>query len=199
MYADGLLIFTKNQRLKNKLEDLLLQRFRIKGLGEATYCLGIRIQRDRRGGKLSLDQKAYIEEIVRRFGCRHSLECKEATGSNSFDMRDGADGTFSKYTRNHVVSNLRLEFAYGGPVTMYCDNQTAISIAGIGSSNLRAKHVSIRYHSIYKNLENGAVTLCYTPISSQSEDGFTKPLATLNQQKFCRFIHSANWTHEIHN
>lgn len=68
IYVDDLLIFTNDQRLKKRLKDFLMQRFKMMDLSEATHCLGIRIQRNRREGKLSLDQQAYIEEIVRCFG-----------------------------------------------------------------------------------------------------------------------------------
>lgn len=53
---------------KKDLKTFLMKKFQMKDLGEASHCLGIRIKRDRRGGKLSLDRQAYIEEIVRRFG-----------------------------------------------------------------------------------------------------------------------------------
>lgn len=317
IYVDDLLIFTNDRRLKKRLKDFLMQRFKMKDLGEATHCLGIRIQRDRREGKLSLDQQAYIEEIVRRFGMtnanpvaapadpsgrleksmapkteREKMEMrdvpyKEAVGCLSFvaqttrpdiafavnavsqfssnpgrqhweavkriirylkgtatkklqykrdengqlvgysDADWGGDPDSRRSTTGYVFtmqgaaiawnvkkqptvalssceaeymalsrsiqeamwwSNLRSEFTNVGPVPMFCDNQSAISIAGNGSYNPRTKHVSIRYHFVHESLENGVVKLGYTPTSSQPADGFTKPLATPNQQKFCHFI-----------
>jgi hypothetical protein len=68
IYVDDLLIFTNNRALKKKLKKFLMKKFDMKDLGEAAHCLGIRIERDRPEGRLSLDQQAYIEEIVQRFG-----------------------------------------------------------------------------------------------------------------------------------
>ncbi|XP_065078822.1 uncharacterized protein LOC135701818 [Ochlerotatus camptorhynchus] len=44
----------------------------MKDLGDAKYCLGIRITRDQAEGKLWLDQQAYIEQIIQRFGMTES-------------------------------------------------------------------------------------------------------------------------------
>jgi len=39
----------------------------MKDLGEIHHCLGIRIQRDRVAGTISLDQEKYIEQVLNRF------------------------------------------------------------------------------------------------------------------------------------
>ncbi|KXJ84276.1 hypothetical protein RP20_CCG014294 [Aedes albopictus] len=317
IYVDDLLIFTNDGRLKKKLKQFLMQNFKMKDLGPATHCLGIRIKRNRREGKLSLDQQAYIEEIVRRFGMENAYSIatpadsgvrleksmapkteeeememrnvpyKEAVGCLSFvaqttrpdiafavnavsqfssnpgkphweavkriirylkgtatkkleysrnptdelkgysDADWGGDPDSRRSTSGYVFTlqgaaiawnvkkqptvalssceaeymalsrsiqeamwwrNLRSEFSNVGPVSVLCDNQSAISIANNGSYNPRTKHVSIRYHFVHENLENGVVKLNYIPTFSQPADGFTKPMTKQNQEKFCRLI-----------
>src|ERR1043165_4987933 len=72
VYVDDLLIFSNNKKEKQKLKADLMKRLKMKDLGEAHYCVGIHIQRDRDKGTVSLDQEKYIEEMLNRFnmnGC----------------------------------------------------------------------------------------------------------------------------------
>jgi hypothetical protein len=67
VYVDDLLLLSNDSKEKRKLKLNLM-----KGLGEAHYCLGIRIQRDRKNGVITLDQQKYIEQVLARFnmsGC----------------------------------------------------------------------------------------------------------------------------------
>ena len=67
VYVDDFLIFTNDERMKKRLKRFLCDRFRMKDLGVAEYCLGIRINRDSETGEISLDQQNYVEEVLRRF------------------------------------------------------------------------------------------------------------------------------------
>ena len=44
-----------------------MKEFKMKDTGEAHYCLGIRIQRDRSKGVIMLEQQKYIEQMLSRF------------------------------------------------------------------------------------------------------------------------------------
>lgn len=67
IYVDDFLLFTNDQALKKKLKAFLNSRFKMKDLGEAKLCLGLRITRDRKNGKLWLDQKQYLKDVLERF------------------------------------------------------------------------------------------------------------------------------------
>lgn len=58
--------------MKLKLKCFLNSRFKMKDLGEAKFCLGLRITRDREKGKIFIDQQNYIEEILKRFNMANS-------------------------------------------------------------------------------------------------------------------------------
>ncbi|KRZ46507.1 Retrovirus-related Pol polyprotein from transposon TNT 1-94, partial [Trichinella nativa] len=45
----------------------LCERFKMKDLGRAHWCLGIRIVQDVENGTLSIDQEQCIEEMLHRF------------------------------------------------------------------------------------------------------------------------------------
>ena len=67
VYVDDLLILSNNKGEKQNLKADLMKRLKMKDLGEAHYCVGIHIQRDRDTGTISLDQEKYIEQVLNRF------------------------------------------------------------------------------------------------------------------------------------
>lgn len=67
VYVDDLLLFTNDTQIKRQLKEELCKQFKMKDMGEASSVLGIRVQRNRRLGTISIDQSHYVKEIVRRF------------------------------------------------------------------------------------------------------------------------------------
>lgn len=80
IYVDDFLVFTNNAEVKEKLKTYLNSRFKMKTLGEAKFCLGLRISRDRLNGKLSLDQQPYIEDILKRLNMAFEFSSCDANG-----------------------------------------------------------------------------------------------------------------------
>lgn len=80
IYVDDLLILTNNEKTKVLLKGKLSQKFDMKDLGEARYLLGMNITRDRKSGKIWLNQTTYIQRILQKFGMS---ECKPV--STPFD------------------------------------------------------------------------------------------------------------------
>lgn len=62
-----MLIFFNNEEWKNQLKSTLMKHFNMKDLGEATSVLGIRINYDHEKAIITLDQRKYTEQILRRF------------------------------------------------------------------------------------------------------------------------------------
>lgn len=63
VYVDDFMIFTNDAEIKQFLESELHKRFQMKDLGEAKYCLGLRITRDRKNGIICLDQQRHILDL----------------------------------------------------------------------------------------------------------------------------------------
>lgn len=80
IYVDDLLLLTNNEKTKVLLKGKLSQKFDMKDLGEARYLLGMNITRDRKSGKIWLNQTTYIQRILQKFGMS---ECKPV--STPFD------------------------------------------------------------------------------------------------------------------
>lgn len=67
VYVDDILIFSNDKELTNKLKRNLSDKFKMKDIGEAKMCLGIRITRDRKKDKIFIDQEKYINGMLEKF------------------------------------------------------------------------------------------------------------------------------------
>lgn len=64
---DDVLIFTNCIELRRELRGILTSNFKMKDLGVAKYCVGLRITRDRKNNVICVDQTKYIEELLEKF------------------------------------------------------------------------------------------------------------------------------------
>lgn len=67
LYVDDILLAGNDINRILELKDWLNTKFEMKDMGEAHYVLGIKISRDRKQRKLSLSQKSYLENILKKF------------------------------------------------------------------------------------------------------------------------------------
>ena len=73
LYVDDILLATNDIGLLHETKRFLSKNFEMKDLGDASFVLGIQIQRDHSQGILGLSQKSYIEKVLKRFGMH---DCK---------------------------------------------------------------------------------------------------------------------------
>lgn len=66
LYVDDLIGKSLNEIIK--IKRLISNEFEMKDIGEVRHFLGITVKRDRTNGILELDQRAYLEDILKRFG-----------------------------------------------------------------------------------------------------------------------------------
>jgi len=59
-----------------KLKEFSSTKFEMEDQGEATYCLGMAIKRERDKKILNINQKSYLESVQKRFGM---ADCKPVT------------------------------------------------------------------------------------------------------------------------
>lgn len=67
IYVDDVLIFSNCTELRSELRNILMTNFKMKDLGLAKYCVGLRITRDRKNNAIYVDQTKYIEELLEKF------------------------------------------------------------------------------------------------------------------------------------
>ncbi|KAK9711792.1 Reverse transcriptase (RNA-dependent DNA polymerase) [Popillia japonica] len=82
VYVDDIIVFTSNNILKNWIKDKLLEEFEMKDLGQLHFCLGIKIKRDRQQGIISLNQKTFIDNILRQYNMHESNPVATPLDSN---------------------------------------------------------------------------------------------------------------------
>jgi len=63
------------------------------------------------------------------------------------------------------------------PTTLFCDNQSAITVMKNNQYHARTKHIDIRHHFIRDHTTRGAISIEYCPMAENTADILTKPLA----------------------
>jgi hypothetical protein len=72
LYVDDILLAGNDVDMLDEVKQWLFKTFEMKDLGEASYILGIKIERDRVNRKLSLSQENYIDTLLEKF---HMVDC----------------------------------------------------------------------------------------------------------------------------
>lgn len=68
LFVDDFFVFSDDPEEINFLENHSNSEFKIKNLGEAKQCLGIRINRDYGKECITIDQEHYINNLLKRYG-----------------------------------------------------------------------------------------------------------------------------------
>lgn len=76
LYVDDFFIFYNDKENLTKLKQCLSAEFKIKDLGSAKQCLGVRIMHDKRKGIITMDQESYINQVLQRF---NMTDCKSVS------------------------------------------------------------------------------------------------------------------------
>jgi transposase InsO family protein len=84
IYVDDILITGDDNPAIQKFREQISQRFKMKDLGELNWILGMAITRDKDTGDVIMSQKAYTEDILKRFKMD---QCKPTTSPASSDNR----------------------------------------------------------------------------------------------------------------
>lgn len=98
VWVDDCIIFSNDDYEKKRLKEIMANYFKIKDLGEAKFCLGVRINQNRSRGEIYIDQKKYIEEILGKFGMTNcnpvrtpidkNVKLKKSTEGNEEGIKD---------------------------------------------------------------------------------------------------------------
>jgi hypothetical protein len=74
------------------------------------------------------------------------------------------------------------------PMTLYSDNQGALSLAENPTFHRGSKHIAVRYHLIRQEVEEGKLQLAYIPTNCMPADGLTKALKSPAHIRFLRLL-----------
>ena len=81
-----------------------------------------------------------------------------------------------------LLSNLNCKLHKAAKI--YCDNQSAISLAQNAVCRQRSKHIDIRYHFVRQHILQGNIVLQYIPTHQNLADIFTKPVSNQKLKSF---------------
>ena len=84
LYVDDILIASNNKKMLRKEKVALKERFNMKDMGEAHYCLGIQILRDRANKKMLLHQTRYLTNLLEKYNI---CNCKEISTPQELGSR----------------------------------------------------------------------------------------------------------------
>ena len=73
VYVDDTILASNDTAMLAAEKRELCKRFEMEDLGEINYCLGMQIKRDRNEKVLKISQKAYLENVLKKFGMQ---DCK---------------------------------------------------------------------------------------------------------------------------
>ncbi len=82
LYVDDMLVVGANLEEINNLKKQLSSEFEMKDLGAAKQILGMRINRDEKGGTLQLSQAEYIRKVLQRFNMRDAKPVRTPLASH---------------------------------------------------------------------------------------------------------------------
>lgn len=71
-----------------------------------------------------------------------------------------------------------------GPLTLYCDNTLAISLAKEPNYSATTKYLGVHHEAVLERARHGDVTFEYVQTGEMIADIFTKPLETIKFEKF---------------
>lgn len=76
LYVDDLLISCTDQQIIDNIKGLLHKEFDMTNIGKVKTYLGVHIEHDEKNGTITLSQKRYFEDVLRKFGMS---DCRAAT------------------------------------------------------------------------------------------------------------------------
>jgi len=85
-YVDDMLSASKSRFAINKLKDLSSE-FKMKDLGDAKKVLGMKIERDWKGGKVSLTQKGYLKKVLQKFNINDDMKSVSTPFATHFKLK----------------------------------------------------------------------------------------------------------------
>jgi hypothetical protein len=130
--VDDFLIFTNDSKMQSDLLNDLGKVFPMKDLGQAHYCLGVRITQRPDEKVILLDQRENISRLLKRFGLSDAkpVSTPLETGSKLVKRAEGEEQTDAPYREAvgcliHISQVTRPDICYAvGLVSQFCADPT---------------------------------------------------------------------------
>ena len=87
VHVDDILAHAKDQATMDRFAAELGQKFKLKDMGDAGYCMGCHITRNCKARELKLDQHLYVGSMVKRFDIKKQLRYRLRRGCQRSQRR----------------------------------------------------------------------------------------------------------------
>jgi hypothetical protein len=104
-----------------------------------------------------------------------------ARSSAEAEFRAMAQGICELLWLKIILEDLKIKWE--GPMKLYCDNKSAISIAHNPVQHDRTKHIEVDRHFIKEKLDSGLICTPYVSSQGQLADILTKGLSSSNFER----------------
>lgn len=132
IYVDDFLIFYRHINDLNQTKNFLHSVFKMKDLGEARSCLGMKIHQHNDG--IDIDQSTYIEDILKRFGMQ---DCKPMGTPSDTSQKLSANMVNEE---NDLTGKIAYREAVGSLIHLANCTRPDIAFAVNNVSRFNAKH-----------------------------------------------------------
>lgn len=138
VYVDDLILITESPESMNELKAALKERYKMKDMGELSYILGISVIQDKEKNCVILQEKHYIEAILRKYGMDNANPV--ATPADANVKLRKSDGV-SKPVHQHIYQSMVGSLLYAAMATRP-DIAQAVSAVSKFNANLDASHLT---------------------------------------------------------
>ena len=116
---------------------------------------------------------------------RQSVVAQSSTEAEYIAMSELAkEGAWLRY----LLVGLHYKGQDLDPMTLYGDNQGALSLAENPTFHRGSKHIAVRYHLVRQEVEMGRLQIAYIPTDHMPADGLTKVLKAPAHMRFIRLL-----------
>ena len=88
VHVDDVLAHAKRQATVDRFAAELVQKFKLKDMGDAGYYMGRHITRNCKARELKLDQHLYVESMVKSFDVKQTTKMPAASGVTTLSKAD---------------------------------------------------------------------------------------------------------------
>jgi hypothetical protein len=146
IYVDDMIIATTSMKEMLEIKAIMKTKFKMKDLGEITYCLGLQIQRNRKEKTLSLHQTKYINEMIKIFGMEEAKPVSTPTALGiALEKKKKEDEEESKYPYKEAVGKLLYAMTGSRPDIAFATSLVSRFMSNYDSTHWTAVKRILRY------------------------------------------------------
>eukprot|EP00253_Pinus_taeda_P026495 PITA_26495 len=188
VYVDDIIFGSNEEGMSQSFALVMQKEFEMSLLGELTYFLGCKSNKRK-------EECFYLKPNADWAG---SVDDRNSTSGGAFFIGSRLVSWFSKKHSSIALSTVEAEYVAAAscctqllwmmqtlqdfqitctpPISMLCDNTSAISISKNPVMHSKTKHIPIKYHFLQEQVLEQKVKLEYVPSKEHVADILTKPL-----------------------